>query len=576
MTTGDNPFGDLLVEYVAECLPLAEDVVERALILERSWATSDEREDVSAPLNGLLHTLKGNSAMMGLVPLQSLAHLLEDLLGLLLTEPDCRDAGTALLVRGAGLLADLIRGATSGPIPDGAVDDFTEEARALLQADRGARETSQVEHRASDRRQLERRTQRMTAEVGTDGAVSTIRVDSTRLDALLETFGEAMIAQSGLRDAARRLSTRGRPGHDVMALEQAMLGLDRTLKRLDGALMETRLLPLSTIFGRFTRQVRDLAHAESKLVRLEVAGGDTRLDKTIIDRLGEPLVHLLTNAIIHGIESPAEREARGKPREAVIALRAVQRSDRVLLTVTDDGRGLDPERILIKARALGHAPTSDAPSRAEIYSLAFLPGLSTADGVSALSGRGVGLDVVATSIRALGGHVAVGSDPGRGTTFSLRLPLTVAVLRSLLVEVDGERYALPLAEVAETVRTSTQTIHQVARQGVMTWRGEVIPVLDGGQTLGTAVRGQTAGGSTAGSRRYCIVLRGAARHRGLLVDALLGHHEVVVKALDPALGRPAAIAAATILGDGRVACILDTTRIGESFSEPARATAGAA
>jgi two-component system chemotaxis sensor kinase CheA len=323
--------------------------------------------------------------------------------------------------------------------------------------------------------------------------------------------------------------------------------------------METRLLPISTVFSRFTRLVRDLAHSEGKHVRLEVAGGETRLDKTVIDRLGEPLVHLITNAVIHGIERPEERVGRGKPAEAVITLRAVQRSDRVILTVTDDGRGLDPEGILRKARALGQAPTVEAPSLAEIYALAFLPGLSTADRVSQLSGRGVGLDVVASSIRALSGNVSVGSEPGRGTTFSLRLPLTVAVLRSLLVEVSDERYALPLADVAETVRVRPETLHQVARQGMMTWRGEVIPVLDGGQLLG---------GGRMESRPYCVVLRSAARHRGIMVDALLGHHEVVVKALDPALGRPPSVAAATILGDGRVACILDTGRLADGWVEP--------
>jgi two-component system chemotaxis sensor kinase CheA len=246
------------------------------------------------------------------------------------------------------------------------------------------------------------------------------------------------------------------------------------------------------------------------------------VDKTVIDRLSEPLVHLVTNAVIHGIERPEQREAKGKPAEAVITLRAVQRSDRVILTVTDDGSGLDPEGILRKARALGQAPAGDNPSLAEIYALAFLPGLSTADQVSQLSGRGVGLDVVASSIRALSGNVTVGSEPGRGTTFSLRLPLTVAVLRSLLVEVSRERYALPLADVAETLRVRPETLHQVARQGMMTWRGEVIPVLDGGRVLG---------GGTAESRPT-VVLRSAARHRGCW-STPLGHHEVVVKAPDP-------------------------------------------
>lgn len=567
MTDAENPFAALMAEYVSECLPLAEEVVERALTLERQWNAGEEAEAVRAPLKGALHTLKGNSAMMGLDPLKRLAHVLEDLVELLGDDADGRAAGGPLLARGAGLLADLVGSAAGGPIPDGAAAEFEEEALAFLAADRGARDPARAWRRESDRRQTERRAPRPTTEVTSEGTITTIRVDSTRLDALLETFGEAMIAQAGLRDAVRTLTARRRSSTEAMGLEQSLLSLERTMKRLEGALMETRLLPLSTLFGRFTRQVRDLAHNESKQVRLDVAGGETRLDKTIIDRLGEPLVHLLTNAIIHGIEPAAEREAAGKPPQAVISIRAVQRSDRVLLSVSDDGRGLDPERILLKARSLGLAPVVDHPSRAEILALAFLPGLSTSETVSTLAGRGVGLDVVASSIRTLGGHVSVASEPGRGTTFTLRLPLTVAVLRAMLVDIDGERYALPLADVAETVRVSGQTIHQVGRQGLLTWRGEVIPVMDGGSALG---------GRPAATRRYCVILRSSARHRGLLVDNLLGHHEVVVKALDPALGRPPAVAAATILGDGRVACILDTGRLGEGSIDPAARARGAA
>lgn len=560
MSAEEHPFAALLAEYVAECLPLAEDVVERALALERAWSEGENADEVARPLKGTLHTIKGNSAMMGLTVLQTLAHRLEDLWGVLAKEPESRDAGGALLARGTGLLADLVRATAKAPPPESATAGYLEEVDAFLSADRGAREPAREERRSPDRRATERRTVKVSGELGADGAVSTIRVDSTRLDALLETFGEAMIAQAGLRDAMHHLTIRRGATEETARLEHAMLGLDRTLKRLESALMETRLLPISTVFTRFTRLVRDLAHSEGKKVRLEVAGGETRVDKTVIDRLSEPLVHLVTNAIIHGIEKPEQRKTKGKPAEATITLRAVQRSDRVILTVTDDGRGLDPEAILRKARALGQAPATVNPSLAEIFALAFLPGLSTTEQVSHLSGRGVGLDVVASSIRALSGNVSVGSEPDRGTTFSLRLPLTVAVLRSLLVEVSQERYALPLADVAETVRVRPETLHQVARQGMMTWRGEVIPVLDGGRLLG---------GDTAVSRNYCVILRSAARHRGLMVDALLGHHEVVVKALDPALGRPPAVAAATILGDGRVACILDTGRLADGWIEPA-------
>lgn len=557
MSAPDHPFGELLVEYVTECLPLAEDVAERAIALERAWREGDEAEDLGRPLKGTLHTLKGNSAMMGLLPLQQLAHRLEDLWGALLESPASRPAGIALLVRGASLLADLVRATAKAPPAEDVATPYLEEVDAFLAAGDGARDPAREERRGPDRRGPGRRHARAIGEVGADGSVTTVRVESRRLDALLETFGEVMIAQAGLRDAVRQRQRRA--GTDGAGLERALLGLDRTLKRLEHDLMETRLLPISTVFTRFTRLVRDLAHGEGKQVRLEVAGGETRLDKTIIDRLGEPLVHLLTNAVIHGIEMPAERAARGKPAEAVITLRAVQRSDRVLLTVTDDGRGLDPEAILQKARALGQAPATESPSRAEIFALAFLPGLSTRDTVSHLSGRGVGLDVVASSIRALSGNVSVGSEPGRGTTFSLRLPLTVAVLRALLVEIDGERYALPLADVAETVRVRAGMMHQVVRQGMLAWRGEVIPALDGGRLLE----------SSAGDRGYCVVLRASGnRHRGILVDGLLGHHEVVVKALDPVLGRPPAIAAATILGDGRVACILDTGRLADGWIEP--------
>lgn len=567
MTAPEHPFAALLAEYVAECVPLAEEVVERALALERSWDQGEENEEVHAPLKGLLHTVKGNSAMMGLAPLQGLAHALEDLVLLLGAESHCRPAGGPLLVRGASLLSDLIRSAATGTIPVEALRIQVEEVRAFLEGNPGAQDELRTERRGTDQRQGDRRHPRPSVEVGVEGTVSTIRVDSTRLDHLLDSFGETMIAQAGLKDALRPFLVRRRGASEAAQLEHALLGLDRTLKRLEGALMETRLLPISTLFGRFTRQVRDLARGESREVRLEVAGGDTRLDKTIIDRLGEPLVHLLTNAIIHGIEPPAERVEKGKPAEAVISLRAVQRSDRVLLTVTDDGRGLDPERIMVKARALGLTPAAEHPTRAEIFALAFLPGLSTQERVSSLAGRGVGLDVVAGSIRALGGQVSVASEPGRGTTFILRLPLTVAVLRSLLIQVNGERYALPLAEVAETMRVDEQAIHQVAHQGMMTWRGQVIPVLDGGEALG---------GDRLLSRPYCVVVRSASRHRGLLVDALLGHHEVVVKALDPTLGRPPAVAAATILGDGRVACILDPSRLGERPKEAAPEAAGAA
>ena len=550
MSAQENPFGELIREYVAECLPLAEAVLERCLRLERFWDHGEPGDELLLPLKGELHTLKGNSAMMGLTAIQGLAHGLEDLCGKLTLLPPLRASAGSLLVRGAGLLVDLIQEAETAPATGSEADSYLAEARQFLES-----AETVTERRTGDRRSTDRRTTRDVGEIGQDGAITTLRVDSARLDSLLEAFGEVMIAQAGMRESMRALAPLSRSVGEIANLELSAVALEKTLKRLEGALMQTRLVPIASVFGRFNRRVRDLAQDREKKVRLEVAGGETRLDKTVIDRLSEPLVHLVTNAVIHGIEPAAERAQSGKPLEARITLAARQQSDRVILTVEDDGRGLDPDRILMKARALGVAPTSESPTLEEIYALAFLPGLSTEDQVSSLSGRGVGLDVVARSIRALGGTVQVTSEPGRGTTFVLRLPLTVAVLPSLLVSVGQERYALPLSDVAETVRMAPDMIHEVASRGMVLWRGAVIPVSDAGQVLGL-------GGQLRG-RRYCVVLRSAARHRGLLVDRLLGHEEVVVKALDPVLGRPPGVSAATILGDGKVACILDTVRLAD-------------
>jgi two-component system chemotaxis sensor kinase CheA len=557
----DSPFAELLDEYVAECLPLAERVGETFVALEQRWEAGESGEELIGPLKGTLHTLKGNSAMMGLTPIQSLAHALEDICARLDGEAT-RPAAGGLLVRGGALLVDLIRRAKNDPGGSERSEAFVAEARAFLSTT-----DSTGSAKLPDRRKTDRRTA-AAGELGADGVVTTIRVDARRLDALLESFGETMIAGAGLRESVRIVARQQRNLPGMSDVEHALVMLEKTLNRLEGALMETRLLPITTVFGRFTLLAREVAHGERKRVRLVTSGGETRLDKTVLDRLSEPLVHLVTNAIIHGIETPAERERAGKPHEAVVSLVASQRSDRVILTVSDDGRGLDADRLLVKARELGAVPGNTTPPRDEILALAFLPGLSTTDRVSSLAGRGVGLDVVANSVRALGGGIEVASEPGRGTAFTLRLPLTLAVLRALLVSVDGEQYAVPLGDVAESLRVTPDVLHELHGRGMMLWRGQVLSVADAGALLGSAAQ--------PGPRNYCVVVRTGGKRRGLLVDSLLGHQDVVVKALDPSLGRPPIISGATILGDGRVACILDTARFAEWRGlDPAPALASA-
>jgi two-component system chemotaxis sensor kinase CheA len=482
--------------------------------------------------------------MMGLGPMRDVAHALEDACGFLGRAPDARtEDAAALLVAGGGLLVDLVGAAATDPDPAPA-SAFVAQVRAFLGSAPGASAPD------SDRRHAERRGQ-PRADEG-EGAGNVVRIDFRRLDAMLEVLGEGLIQQSSLADLYRRLARRVGACEEIDELDQAILSLQKTLTRLESTLMETRLLPVSTVLSRFPRLVRDVAHAEGKRVRLEVSGGETTLDKAVLDRLSEPLLHLVSNAVAHGLELPEHRGRVGKPSEGMIRLHAAAESGRVMIRVSDDGRGLDAEAIRARAEALGlDVRTADT---AQLHNLVFLPGLSTADRVTTLAGRGMGLDVAANVIHTLGGTIEVESRPGRGTVFTLGLPVTLAIVRSLIVEVDRERYAVPLSHVAETVRAEPEAIRQINNQGVTQWRGDLIHVADAGAVLGTPR-------PSSGQRPFYVVMTAGARRRGLLVDRLIGHQDIVVKGLDPALGRPAVVSGTTILGDGRVACILDVVRI---------------
>lgn len=551
MTDETNPFGELVEEYVLECLPLAEQVADAFVAVERCWREGEDASALLTAIAGPLHTIKGNSAMMGLAAMRDTAHALEDACGVLRHDAESPDpAAGALLAAGGSLLVELVRRARDNPEADEALE-FVERVRQWLA--RGASPAlSPALETQPERRRTERRGTASSAGQADDRSASVVRVDFRRLDAMLEILGEGLIQQAALTESVRGLTRRIGPADQVSRLDQAVVALEKTLKRLESTLMETRLLPLSTVVSRFPRLVRDTAEAEGKRVRLLLSGGETPLDKAVLDRLSEPVLHLLTNAIVHGIESPGERRAVGKSDEGTVRLTAAPEAGRVVIRVSDDGRGLDEQAIRRKGESLGRDGRSE--SGLALRDLIFLPGLSTAPQVSALAGRGVGLDVVAGAIHALGGTIDVETAPGAGTSFTLSLPVTLAIVRSLIVEVDQERYALPLAHVAETVRAEPEAIRQINHRGVAAWRGGLIHVADGGDVLETR-QARPAG------RRFYVVMAAAGRRRGLLVDRLVGHQDVVVKSLDPELGRPVLVSGTTILGDGRVACILDAVRL---------------
>ena len=544
MSRDENPFGELLQDYILECLPLAEQVADVFVELERRWREDDPADELLDSVAGRLHTVKGNSAMMGLAPMQDVAHALEDACAALRGSAGRRtDEAAVLLVEGATLLIGLVRRAAPEIDPVEA-SAFVERVRRWLAAAPATLAETLPDRRRADRRGGSGR--------NGDLVTSVVRVDFRRLDTMLEVLGEGLIQHSALAEAYRRVARRTGAGPELERLDESVVALEKTLKRLESTLMETRLLPIDTVFGRYPRMVRDTAQAEGKRVRLLQSGGETPLDKAVLDRLSEPLLHLVSNAVFHGVERPEDRVRAGKPPEGTIRLHATASAGRIVIRVSDDGRGLNLEAIRVKADALGHELRGTEAE--QLQALIFLPGLSTAERVSTLAGRGVGLDVVAGAIHGLGGTIDVESRPGEGTTFTLSLPVTLAIVRSLVIEVDQERFVVPLAHVAETVRVDPDAISEIHRRGITAWRGDLIHVADGGELLGTATR-------PAAARRFYIVMAAGAKRRGLLVDRLVGHQDVVVKALDPALGRPDVISGTTILGDGRVACILDAVRI---------------
>jgi two-component system chemotaxis sensor kinase CheA len=382
-------------------------------------------------------------------------------------------------------------------------------------------------------------------------SLRTVRVDVERLDRLMNLVGELVVDRIRFQQIAQRLREVRLVDGVAEELAEATTHLGRVASDLQAEVLKARMLPIEHLFSRFPRYVRDLARRAGKRVELVLEGQDTELDRSVIEQIGGPLMHLVRNAIDHGIEPPEERERAGKPAAGRLCLAAFQEEEGIVVVVEDDGRGIDTDRVRQKAVALGILSPEAAGrlSEEEAVELIFHPGLSTAQAVTEVSGRGVGMDAVRAGVQALGGSVEVETRRGQGTRFLLRLPLTLAIVRALLVSCGGERYALPLAGVQEIVEVPAGRVHRVGAHRTTLLRGAVLPVVSVHEALELPV-------PEAAGRLLCVVT-GGRRRVGLWVDRVLGEGEVVVKPLGPYLGQVPGVSGATILGDGRVALILE-------------------
>jgi two-component system chemotaxis sensor kinase CheA len=335
--------------------------------------------------------------------------------------------------------------------------------------------------------------------------------------------------------------------------------------------MSLRMTPVAQLFSRMTRLVRDVTRKSGKKVRLELSGEETELDKTIIEHLADPLMHMVRNSLDHGLETPAEREAKGKPPEGRLALAASHQAGHIVIQISDDGRGLNTEKILSKAREKGLVPEGQTPSEIEIFHLIFEPGFSTADRVTDQSGRGVGMDVVRRQIQALRGRVEIQSAPNVGATFFLRLPLTLAIIDGLIVGVGAERYIVPISSVHEILKPTSDMLFTIEGRSEMAMvRGSLLPVVRLGRRFGIDdSEGRPNNASSRNSPNGLFVVAECdGRRFCLLVDQMLGKQEVVIKSLGDIFRDVAGISGGAIMGDGRVGLILDMNGV---FRNAARA-----
>ncbi|HEY8327016.1 MAG TPA: chemotaxis protein CheA [Rhodanobacter sp.] len=389
------------------------------------------------------------------------------------------------------------------------------------------------------------RTVRETSAASGEG--SSIRVGIDKVDALINMMGELVITQSMLSDIGEKfeLSQLGR-------LRDGLVQLERTTRELQESVMRIRMLPIASVFNRFPRLVHDLERKLDKRVRLELHGEHTELDKTVLEKIGDPLVHLVRNAIDHGLESPAQRKAAGKSETGTLKLNAYHEGGNIVVQISDDGAGLNHAAIVAKAQQRGLIAAGQELSDAEVAELIFQPGFSTAAQATDLSGRGVGMDVVRRNVRDLGGSVGVRSVSGKGSTFTITLPLTLAIIDGLVTAVGSERYIVPLTSIVESLRLRADAVRRIAGGGeVFHFRGEYLPIM----RLHRAFACSDA--VTDIAHGIVVVIEEDGRRVGLLVDDLLGQQQAVVKSLEAHYRRVQGISGATILSDGSVALIVD-------------------
>jgi two-component system chemotaxis sensor kinase CheA len=510
------------------------DVMEQALVQMESSPSDPE---LLHTIFRVAHSIKGNATSLQLTDLAGFAHVVEDLLDVFREQQALPSADLiSLLLKAVDELRAMVSTAQAGP-------------RELTKG--------QQKIRKEIAQEVEKRSKRVVSARGAAGESSsavkmdtlpgaghrTLRADVDKLDHMLNLTGEIVIAQGRLRQMIEQLGSE--QGRAILEMHREA---ERLYMDLQSEVMSIRMVPVGPLFRQFVRSVRDLAKSHGKLARLEVVGGDTEVDTTVIEHLKDPLLHLVRNAVDHGLESPAMREKQGKNACGLIRLTAAHSGGNIIVKLQDDGAGFDRARILEKAKRLGLVSASEELRDSDIYGLVFQAGFSTAESVTDLSGRGVGLDVVRRNIDILRGTVEISSTPGKGSTITIRLPLTLAIIEGFSVRVGSETFVVPLEHVTECTELPAEQRSPEA-SGILSLRGSPLPYV--------RLRRLFSVSGEAPKRENIVVVKINEFHAGIAVDELLGGMQAVVKPLGRAFRSVSGIAGSTVLGDGRVGLIID-------------------
>ena len=552
----DEDMREIFDSYLVESKEILDHLSQDMLALEKKPSNADLLNNI---FRGV-HTLKGTSSFLGFNQMTELAHTSEDLLNKLRKGDFIADDKIIdVLIEAhsaASALLQRIESRNLQPI----------ELNGIIQKLQGAMQQQpdivQVENVIQAKKEEASQVSEIFDSMHQRTADSTIRVDIGRLDDLMNLVGELVLARNRLSQATQSLIEK----HEQMEISKHIADvssqIDFVTTELQMAVMKTRMVPIEKVFNGLPLVARDLMRTTGKDVDLQIYGKETELDKSIVEELNDPLVHMVRNAIDHGIESPEERTKQGKPSQGIVVVNAERDGNYILITMEDDGRGMDAEQI--KQRAIEKGLVSEAQtqemSTSDIFNLTFIPGFSTKREITNVSGRGVGMDVVKTNIAKLKGIVEIASEFGKGTIITLKVPLTLAIIQGLLMKVVDEIFAVPLSAVLEIIRVRPDEIYTIQGREVIRVRDVILPLARMSDIIGNSKAAKQSPES------YVVVVGWAEKRIGLLVDSLQGQKEVVIKTLGNYLGDVPGIAGSTILGDGSVILVIDVGQFIELFA----------